>query len=481
VPTSAFTVIVVLCALVRLYASWDNFWFDEIWSWQFATEADSYWQIATQIRHDNNHILNTWIIHSFPPESHWSVYRFPAVLAGTGTVILAGLCGFRRSGCEGITALLLTGGSFVLIEYSSEARGYSYLLFFTMLCIWLMERTAKARRIGSELLFGLSASLGMLAHFSFAAVYAGLIAWSILDAVRCLLPWTHRGLRLLRLHLLPVITIAMLAGWNGFQMKIGGGHRLRLADVVIQAGSLAVGGPNGGWLGILACGLAIGSAIAGMILLIRRGEGVCWFWIITTIVFALVIATTRPDVIYVRYFLVEILGALLLLTHLLSWIWHRGTLGKWAYIVALGAILVGNAVQLWPFLEFGRGGYQQAVEYIQAQSPDDEISIGSDHDFRNPKLLDYYLRRSPNSKAVVYYRNGQWAPGGPDWVILHSFQQPLGSRQELHDASGNRFRRVREFPYGGLSGWHWILYQRDTDQHQRDTDQRATDEEPENE
>ena len=86
--------IVLLGFSVRWLASRDNFWFDEVWSWNLATEANSYWEIATAIRHDNNHVLNSWVIHALPPNVHWSFYRLPAVVAGTVAVALAGFSGF---------------------------------------------------------------------------------------------------------------------------------------------------------------------------------------------------------------------------------------------------------------------------------------------------------------------------------------------------------------------------------------------------
>lgn len=447
-------------AALRLAASLDNFWFDEIWSWEFANQAKSFWQIATQVPHDNNHILNTWIIHCFPAGTDWRLYRLPAVLAGIGTVTLAGLSGARRSLCEGITALLLTGGSFVLIQYSSEARGYAYLLFFTMLCVWLMEQVSTTRSRGREWLVAASASLGLLAHLSFVTAWIGLIVWSVAAILRRERSWNARAITLLRLHALPFCILVGLAIYNG-RMMIGGGDRLGLGRVIVQAGSLVIGGPDNGWWALVICIVAATASVIALTLMLRSGELSASFWCIATLALGLILVVTGHEVIYVRYFLVELLGILVVLGRVLARVWQAGALGRVFYLVVMALILTGNALHIVPLLKYGRGGYEAAVAAILAESPSSVIGIGSDHDFRNTKVLAYYLGRRSDPKSLNYYPNGTWPPGGPDWVILHSFQQPPEAPLELQDAAANTYRKTHEYRYAGLSGWNWILYRRE--------------------
>lgn len=458
--TLVWASIIIIAAAARIAASRDDFWFDEIWSWKFATQATSPWEIATRIRHDNNHILNTWIVFLLPRDTHWFFYRIPAVLAGIGTVILAGAIGSRRSSVEGLTALVLAGSSFVFIEYSSEARGYAYLLFFLCLCLWLMERIALRPSGGEELCFAISASCGFLAHFSFAAAYAGFVAWGIAEFALNPRWRPHRGTMLARLHILPVVVAAGLFCFNGIGMTIGGGNRTPLWDVILRTGSLTLGGPDDGWGAGVMFAATVTLSAAGMILLIRQRARSAWFWIVTTLALAISTAAYSSGVVYVRYFLMEIAGLLFLTSHAMSHLWKTGSAGKVAYLVLVGTILAGNGFRLTDLLTVGRGGYQQAVSYLQSESTSNEITLGSDHDFRNPMVLNYYHQRLANPKRVVYFRNGQWPSGGVDWVILHSFQQPPNPLPELQDANGNRYQLVKLFPYSGLSGWNWMLYQR---------------------
>ena len=104
-------VILVAAGIVRFYASLGDFWFDEIWSWYIARNVLTDWDILTSIHHDNNHHLNTWFMYLLGQNQHWTVYRIPSVMAGIGTVAVAGLIGNRHGKLEAVTAMLLTAGS----------------------------------------------------------------------------------------------------------------------------------------------------------------------------------------------------------------------------------------------------------------------------------------------------------------------------------------------------------------------------------
>lgn len=451
--------LLVVAATVRLIASWDNFWLDEIWSWRFAVSAKSYWQIATGIPHDNNQILNTWAIYSFPPDAHWTLYRIPAVLAGMGAVVLAGVSGWKRSACEGMTALLLTGTSFVFIQYSSEARGYAYLLLFVFLSVWLMQNIDQTSSHRDEFLLSVSISLGFLAHFLFAAAYGGLIAWSLISVSRHHRRWPTRMGCWMRMHSLPFLTLVGLAVCYGGMPMAGGGDHQRVLEIIIQVGSLIVGGPNAGVIAVLCCGLTVITSIVALVQLNKQADGVVYFVMGSTITLALMIIVAATDLVYPRHFLVPMACVLMVLSHLLATLWNANRIGKAAYLIAVGLFLVGNIVHTRSLLMYGRGSYEEAVSFLQRESGD-VVSLGSDHDFRNGMVLDYYYRRLPKPKPFAYYPSNQWPPQGPEWLLLHSFEQPANPQPIIHPPEGRRYELVKVFPYYGLSGWNWILYKR---------------------
>ena len=95
-----FLIIVALAAAVRLPGCFSNFWFDEIWTFSYANQLDSPLQIFTELRHDNNHHLNTLIFYLLGDCEHWMVYRIHSLVAGIGAVILAWFIARRAGGLE---------------------------------------------------------------------------------------------------------------------------------------------------------------------------------------------------------------------------------------------------------------------------------------------------------------------------------------------------------------------------------------------
>src|SRR5437016_1144243 len=77
--------IVGIAAIVRMYALSDDFWFDEIWSWQITTQVHSVGEIFTSgdAQIDNNHPLNSMFMYMLGDRKIWQVYRILSFLTGT--------------------------------------------------------------------------------------------------------------------------------------------------------------------------------------------------------------------------------------------------------------------------------------------------------------------------------------------------------------------------------------------------------------
>jgi uncharacterized membrane protein len=119
--------IVVVAGTVSLLAIFNDLWLDEIWSLDKARHLTSPWAAVTELHHDNNHILNTLVMYLWPNASPEWLYRLPAWLSGVAAVVLAGLIGRRQAGSPlgGLIAMVLMGGSYLMVHYASEARGYA--------------------------------------------------------------------------------------------------------------------------------------------------------------------------------------------------------------------------------------------------------------------------------------------------------------------------------------------------------------------
>lgn len=450
--------VVVGAALLRVAASRGDFWLDEIWSWTFARQAASALDIFTRFPHDNNHILNTLFLYFLGDQRHWIVYRIPSVLAGVGTVILAGLIGRQTSRLAALTAMLLTGGSFLLVLYDSEARGYGLVIFFALLSLYVVDQYTRRSSWALAVTFALAAVLGLLSHLTYVHGYVGILVWSV---YRFATPW--RGWRgflvdLARCHALPLA--ALLALYFGYvrRMNVGGGPPYSLVDVLVSTLSLTVGGPETGRAAVVV-GLLAGLVVLVSLVALVRGQRDQLLLFGTAILLSptLLLLADRPPALFPRYFLVPIALFLLLLSRFLGGIYRRGLAGKLGYFVLLLAFLCANGVHIAGLLQRGRGHYLDALRYMGGHTSSPVVSIGSDHDFRNSMVVNFYTRYLPAHKHAVYYDRASWPAGGSEWFLIHS-QSPGHVPPVAIVAHGARYRLVKDYPFAGLSGWHWYVY-----------------------
>ncbi len=89
-------VLVLVAAALRLPGLFTDFWLDEIWTLKIVLGMDSGWDVFTEVRHSNNHHLNTLIFYALGDLEHWSLYRIHALLAGVASVALAFRIGAQR-------------------------------------------------------------------------------------------------------------------------------------------------------------------------------------------------------------------------------------------------------------------------------------------------------------------------------------------------------------------------------------------------
>jgi hypothetical protein len=76
---------------------------------------------------------------------NWPGYRIPSIAAGVGSVVLAGLIGLRRNAPAACFAMMLVAFSYVQILYSSEARGYAEVVFFSFLSYYALDKYLEKR------------------------------------------------------------------------------------------------------------------------------------------------------------------------------------------------------------------------------------------------------------------------------------------------------------------------------------------------
>lgn len=473
ISTSLTAGVLLLAAGLRLWASWDDFWLDEIWSWALIQQAVTSWSdVLLNLRHENNHYLNTWWIYALGPDVDWRWYRLPAVILGVGVVDLQ-----RRIAADfSIAAMwlvtILSVPSYLLVHYSSEARGYAYLMFFSLAAYVLLQRClppspnsklpARKPSTGwywlSVVFFCLCCIAGCFGHPAFLLVFIALGVWAMVRICRVRWLWQQKLIVLVRLFAVPTICLGAFWLFNLSALQNSSGPRGDPWIVGVETLSLMVGGPADGAGALIVGGLVALAIVAELILLARERDDRCvaWFGMIAAPL-ALIVITGRKEV-YPRYYLGAVVFLDVALADLAARCLACGRSGRVAVILVCIATAVGNSIHLARLYEYGRGHSWEVVRWIESHTQETDILIGSDFDFRHGLVLQYYSRFLQPEKRLVYVPLQRWPHGGPAWLLTHSVDAVWEPEPEIIEGAGNRYLRVRIFPYAGLSGWHTAVY-----------------------
>jgi Dolichyl-phosphate-mannose-protein mannosyltransferase len=123
----------------------------------------------------NNHILHSVLMHiayRMFGSAEWAL-RLPAFLAGVAIVPLTYFAAQRGA----LIAAALTASAPVLIDYSTDARGYTMLCCFVLLCLIALQRNAPRT-------FALSGALGFFTIPVMIYPFEMLVAWGRRKAIR---------------------------------------------------------------------------------------------------------------------------------------------------------------------------------------------------------------------------------------------------------------------------------------------------------
>jgi mannosyltransferase len=169
--TALILLLILLAATaLRLYRLNDGLWLDEILTDVSFVRMPAA-QIVTTFESENQHFLYSLMAHAayqaFGP-SPWAL-RLPAVIFGVGSILALYL--FARqvtSVTEALSAAALLAFSYHHVWFSQNARGYTGLLFWTLVSSWLLLVSLKSDRPRDWLLFAGSLALGLYTHMTMA-------------------------------------------------------------------------------------------------------------------------------------------------------------------------------------------------------------------------------------------------------------------------------------------------------------------------
>ena len=78
-------------------------------------------------------------------------------------------------------------------------------------------------------------------------------------------------------------------------------------------------------------------------------------------------------------------------------------------------------------------------------------------------MLTYYSEPLPGRGGLTYVPASNPTSNDPDLMLTHTFglADKRSAAVEMIGRNGQTYRLVRRFPYGGMSGWNWYIYQRE--------------------
>lgn len=167
--------VLAIAALLRFVDLDDGLWIDEIMT--YVNYAGSpFGRLVSTYDSQNHHILYSLFAHaSFLVfgASAWAL-RLPAVLFGVASIwalyLFARQVATQR---EALLSIALLALSYHHVWFSQNARGYSALLFFTLLSSWLLVRALRERRQGLWIGYAVAATLGVYVHMTMLFVVFG--------------------------------------------------------------------------------------------------------------------------------------------------------------------------------------------------------------------------------------------------------------------------------------------------------------------
>ncbi len=467
-PPSAASFLAVRLAIalgvaLRLLSLNGELWLDEAWSVLLLQQANSPVDILFSIRHDNNHLLNSlWLWFLGPRAPEW-LMRLPAVIFSAVTLLLVSHASKRVApGLQGAVWCLLVAVSYPFVLLGSEARGYALMLMCAVGCFSLALRLGdKGAGVTRALAFFVLATLGLLAHASFAVFLVPAVAWILAQRSRTgALP----ELAVSAASTAAPLATSVAAWWMFYRgAEVGGGPIAPYVQVALSAVSVTLGGgelsaltPEASALAAAAALGAIVAAIAELIAWRRQGDRAAGLVALVIAAPVVAVAVSQPPFIVARYFLCALLFLLLLVARFLGRLARQGVIGRAVATALLALVAWGSLSHDNALIEQGRSCFLSLA--AQAGGSAAVVTLGGDMDNRNETRLAYGKLRTNVLQSIVYVHEFSTAGSPPTAVVREWSDQAAQVPREFASSSGVSYELVRSCRAALLEGGQAGLY-----------------------
>ena len=465
--TILISAITGLALILRLWQINSDLWLDEIITIVRYMRLSPFEALLT-FHSANQHLLNSVLgsisIHVFG-ESVWAV-RLSALLFGVATIpaffLLARLVTERR---EAIVATLFLTLSYHHVWFTQNARGYSGMIFFTVLSTfflirWLGGPEKAGRR--DLLWFSLSGVLGMMSLLSFAFIPVGQFLIALIQLLKSR-NWSALRLLISSGVLMVALTLLgyaatipsirsyflgdsednFLGGSGGisqnlasFSSQLEAGWKMLLDGLIIALPAMAIPA--------LLIGVVI--ALTGWVSYLQRMRFIAWILVLPSL-FNILLLAQLNWIVFPRSFLYILPFGILVLVRgafvMSDWAVRRSGSPGWGVHVLPVLMLIACAVTL-PFnYKYPKQNYTGSLAYTRALAgPDDVIAVVGYLEYGYRYLYDPELVFPQSVQELEALR-------GPDhrlWV-LNSFTMDMKMRlPDIRDYLKQEFQLEQVFP-----------------------------------
>ena len=449
---------IMLGSILILFAARGDLWLDEIWSLFFAEAAKTPLELLTVYRHDNNHVLNTLFLYFLGNQQHLMLYRTLAIMSGIASLLMIRNIALRWGRIESLIAVLLSATSYPLILYFSEARGYAPAIFFGLLSYFLLQECQRRFHPFRLVLFWCASILGVLSHLTFIIVFFSLAISSLHYELSSEEPFVRRTLQAGKYFFVPGFVIALFYLYYARNVTIGGGPAVDKYSVLVQGAASLLGLPDA--VRYLGISIVLLSVLWSVVLLFKEGDREWSFYgsvLLLAPAFAVIVVGAKY--FNYRYVIVCFPFYYLVISRLLAKAYRaEAKIYRYLAFLVLSLYVIGQARRLAPFFEYGRGSYQPVILEMAAASSGTTVTVGSDNDFRNKMLIEFYSSFLDDGKKIQYLDQQSWSSTPPEWLIFHSFDESAVPKPWLSIADGRIYRLTRIEKFSGNSGFSWFLY-----------------------
>lgn len=460
-PVFALVILIVLAGALRVLATHNDLWLDEIISLQIANAVKSPWQIFSGVHSDNNHYLNTLYLYLVRRQSDAPVYRHLSVVFGIGLVPAGYWLLARRSRAEAVILAGLLACSYPLIHFSSEARGYSGALLGSVLAyaalVRCMEQGGWRQSLLMGLTYGLALVLAVLSHLTACLIWLPLAAGSFLIFMGR--PGRIKSASLwIAINALPAGVLMALYFLDLRYLMQLGGPPMTPAYGLGRLLSLAFGWPARDAVTVWIVLLPLSGLTVWQLAAMRKSGDSSWNLLALIYVMPMVcMLFLRPAFFSPRYFLVIVPFVYVSLAMLLARLLEVRA-GRSVLTVMLALFVAGQAYLYLRFLRVGRGQISAGLQYMIAHTPSPAIRVASNQDFRALTELNYFAPRLLGDRQLAYVTLENQAKFLADWYIFHGEGYDPPAPALLYNQNQPAWYRAAYFGCSELSGQAWTIY-----------------------